>query len=109
MLREVNEVSTYQGILCRSSVLLVKETGSLRIGTFTGNLQKGKVYSGGTNTYKYPLLLVNLMSTITGSSSIFCKLTGAHGKVCGIFVHAFHPRKQSFGIGNFVCWRSHIW
>lgn len=44
MLREVNE-----------------ETGSLRIGTFTGNLQKGKVYSG-------------------GSSSIFCSLTGAQGK-----------------------------
>ncbi|XP_065882915.1 cytosolic purine 5'-nucleotidase-like isoform X2 [Dysidea avara] len=44
MLKEINE-----------------ETGSLKIGTFTGNLQKGKVYSG-------------------GSSALFCKLTGAHGK-----------------------------
>lgn len=63
-----------------------EETGSLKLGAFTGALAQGKVYSGGT----YRELGESIFNgfrccqcsfIIPGSSDAFCKYSGAKGKV----------------------------
>lgn len=60
-------------------------TGQLKIGTYTGPLQHGIVYSGGeTPSSTRPALMASLFNSpsflLPGSSDIVCDLLGAKGK-----------------------------
>ena len=62
-----------------------EKTGSLKLGAFTGSLQKEKVYSGGLLlccccVVVAAVVVLSREYFCTGSSDGFCKYAGIHGK-----------------------------